>query len=148
MKYSGEPLICPYVQPQICWSCLYFCQFKSVPIARGAVYLCDVKEWKKCSSLVRAHTVSTRQNTFTAAVIDCLCNNHTPPASFFRKKHQIGADGNRSKQIAQSSHSLMVNWEYWANVVSPSASCLNWKQSSFIAALKCWYKCSYICSDS
>lgn len=96
VKCNREPLIYAYVQWQICWSCLYFCQFQSVPIARGAVYLRDVKEWKKCGSLGRAHSVSTRQNTFTASVIDCLCNNHTPPASFFRKKP---SDWSRWEQI-------------------------------------------------
>lgn len=96
MKCSREPLICPHVQWQSCWSCLYYCQFKSAPIAHCAVYLQNAKEWKQCSSLVRAHSVFTRQNTFTASVIDCLCNNHTPPASFFRKKT---SDWSRWEQI-------------------------------------------------
>lgn len=71
---------------------------------------------EKCSSLVRAHTGSPRQNTFTAAVIDCLCNNHTLPASFFRKKT---SDWNRWGQIktdcteqAQSNGELGILSKY------------------------------------
>lgn len=102
---SREPLVCPGVQRQICWSCLCSCQSKPGPAARGAVHLCDVKEHSRDAAGWWEHTVPSRQNTFRASVIDCLCNNHTPPDSFFRKKktirlEQMGADQNRLHRAA------------------------------------------------
>lgn len=88
------------------------------------IYLQNVEEWKQCSRLLRAHSVFTRQNTFTASVIDCLCNNHAPPASFFRKKT---SDWSRWEQIKigcteqpqpNSELGILSKYKYHVNIMS------------------------------
>lgn len=75
----------------------------SITAGSSAVYMFKGKGWRKCSSLVRAHIDSTRQNTYS-------CSNWLPlqqphSASFiFQEKNirleQMGADQNRLHRTA------------------------------------------------